>query len=109
MPRSYLAVDQGRRQRWRDRWQTEGGRVIGLAWRHPDAAVSHRSVPFGPLLEAVLASGRVLASLQRGMSDEERSVAANRIRIEPDWDPDDVDDLAARAADRKSTRLNSSH
>lgn len=96
--RGYLKVDDGRRDRWRDRWQDGGGRVIGLAWRHPDVEAARRSVPFGPLLDAVLAPGRVLVSLQRGMTDEERATAADRVRIEPDWDPNDVDDLAARAA-----------
>ena len=32
------------------------------------------------------------------MTDEERDEAGDRLRIEPDWDPNDVDDLAARAA-----------
>jgi len=95
----YLKVDESRRDRWRDRWQADGaGRVIGLAWRHPDVEAVRRSVPFASLLEAVLAPGRVLVSLQRGMTDAERSAADGRVRIEPDWDPNDVDELAARAA-----------
>src|SRR3546814_17975466 len=66
--------------------------------RPPRSTRTDTLFPYTTLFRSVLASGRVLVSLQRGMSDEERSVAANRIRIEPDWDPDDVDDLAARAA-----------
>lgn len=55
-------------------------------------------MPFRPLLDALSASGRILVSLQRVMTDEERAAAADRMRIEPDWDVNDVDDLAARAA-----------
>ena len=99
IPRGYLQADEGKRERWRNRWaEGASGRVIGLAWRHPDAEADRRSVPFRPLLDALSASGRVLVSLQRGMSDEERAIAAGRVRIEPDPDANDVDDLAARAA-----------
>lgn len=97
--KGYLEVDEGRRQRWRDRWDTNGGaRVIGLAWRHPDADAKRRSVPLEPLLDALSTPGRALVSLQRGMTDDEREVAEDRLWIEPDWDSNDVDDLAARAA-----------
>lgn len=97
--RGYLKVDESRRARWRDRWEGGGGtRIIGLAWRHPDLEAGRRSVPFAALLEAVFAPGRVLVSLQRGMSDEERALSEGRVRLEPDWDPNDVEELAARAA-----------
>lgn len=97
--RGYLQVDEGKRERWRARWTGNGsGRVIGMAWRHPDSDAERRSVPFKPLLDALSASGRSLVSLQRGMTDAERDLAADRMRLEPDGDVNDVDDLAARAA-----------
>jgi len=96
--RGYLKSDEARTHRWRDRWApSDDTRVIGVAWRHPDPDAARRSVPLAPLLDALSASGRVLVSLQRGMSEEERSITGDRMRIEPDWDPNDVDDLAARA------------
>lgn len=97
--RGYLTVDEGKRRRWRERWAGGGGaRVIGVSWRHPDSGADRRSVPFGPLLDALSTPGRTLVALQRGMSDAERDLAGDRLRIEPDWDVNDVDDLAARAA-----------
>jgi len=99
MPRGYLAVDEGKRERWRSRWAGEASaRVIGVAWRHPDVDADRRSVPFRPLLDTLSASGRVLVALQRGMTDHERETAEGRMQIEPDWDVNDVDDLAARTA-----------
>ncbi len=97
--RGYIQVDEAKRERWRSRWTADGSaRVIGMAWRHPDGDADRRSVPFRPLLDALSASGRVMVSLQRGMTDEERATAAERMRIEPDWDANNVDDLAARSA-----------
>lgn len=99
MRRGFLAADDGKRERWRGRWSgSEAGRVIGVAWRHPDAEADRRSVPFAGLLDALSKPGRSLVSLQRGMSDAERELADDRMQIEPDWDTNDVDDLAARAA-----------
>ncbi|EDP65685.1 acetolactate synthase 3 small subunit [alpha proteobacterium BAL199] len=99
VPRGYLKVDDSKRERWRARWaESDETRVIGITWRHPDSDADRRSVPFSPLLDAVSAPGRVVVALQRGMSDEERTIAADRIRIEPDPDPNDADELAARAA-----------
>ncbi|NQW09317.1 MAG: tetratricopeptide repeat protein [Alphaproteobacteria bacterium] len=99
MTNGYLAADAGQIERWRGRWTESGAsRVIGLAWRHPDTEAARRSVPLAPLLNGLAKPGRAVVSLQRGMTDEERATAGERMRIEPDWDTNDVDDLAARTA-----------
>jgi len=96
---AYLKADEAKAERWRSRWTSDGpARVIGLAWRHPDAQMERRSAPLAPLLDALSAPGRVLVALQRGMTDNERALATDRMRVEPDWDPNDVDDLMARSS-----------
>lgn len=99
MTTGYLKADESHTQQWRDRWTGDGAsRVIGLAWRHPDSEAARRSVALAELLDGLAKPGRAIVSLQRGMTEEERGTGGDRLRIEPDPDADDVDDLTARAA-----------
>jgi tetratricopeptide (TPR) repeat protein len=94
----YLEADPDKTAGWQERWQQGGERVIGLAWRHPDPEAARRSIPLQPVLDTVALPGRTVVSLQRGMTAEERELASDRLLLEPDPDPNDVDALAARVA-----------
>lgn len=72
--------------------------MIGLSWRHPDPEAARRSIPLETVLDAVAIPGRTVVSLQRSMTTEERDYAGDRLILEPDPDPNDVDALAARVA-----------
>ena len=99
MASGYLAADPDKTERWRGRWtEGGGGRVIGLAWRHPDTEAARRSVELATLLDGLAKPGRSVISLQRGMTEDERLAAGERMQLEPDWDTENVDDLAARIA-----------
>lgn len=98
LARAYLEADEAKVASWRDRWSKSGDRIIGLAWRHPDPEAARRSIPLEAVLDAVAIPGRVVVSLQRGMTSEERDMAADKLLLEPDPDPTDVDAMAARVA-----------
>ena len=98
LARAYLEADQAKVLSWRDRWSPGGERIIGLSWRHPDPGSSRRSIPLQAVLDVVAVPGRVVVSLQRGMTPEERDMAADKLLLEPDPDPTDVDAMAARVA-----------
>lgn len=98
LSRAYLEADPAKVASWRDRWSSGDERVIGLSWRHPDPGSARRSIPLEAVLDAVAIPGRVVVSLQRGMTAEERDMAADKLLLEPDPDPADVDAMAARIA-----------
>lgn len=98
LARAYLEADQAKVMSWRDRWSPSGERIIGLSWRHPDPGSARRSIPLEAVLDSVAIPGRVVVSLQRGMTPEEREMAADKLLLEPDPDPSDVDAMAARVA-----------
>lgn len=98
LARGYLEADKDKVASWRDRWSASGDRIIGLSWRHPDPGSGRRSIPLESIIDAVAVPGRVVVSLQRGMTPEERDMAADKLRLEPDPDPMDVDAMAARVA-----------
>ncbi|MFX4221038.1 MAG: hypothetical protein ACMVO3_08635 [Thalassobaculum sp.] len=90
LAKAYLEADQAKASSWRDRWSKDGDRIIGLAWRHPDPEAARRSIPLEAVLDAVAIPGRVVVSLQRGMTPEERDMASDKLLLEPDPDPTDV-------------------
>lgn len=98
LAKAYLEADAAKMSSWRDRWASGDDRIIGLSWRHPDPEAARRSIPLEAILDAVAIPGRVVVSLQRGMTPEERDLAADKLLLEPDPDPTDVDAMAARVA-----------
>ena len=98
LPQAFLEADSGTAATWRDRWAPSGERVIGLTWRHPDPEASRRSLLLEQILDVVALPGRVIVSLQRGMTSEERTLADGKLILEPDPDPNDVDAMAGRIA-----------
>lgn len=98
LARAYLEADQAKVMSWRDRWSSGGDRIIGLSWRHPDPEAARRSIALEALLDEVAIPGRVVVSLQRGMTAEERDLSTDKLLLEPDPDPTDVDAMASRVA-----------
>lgn len=98
LAKAYLEADQDKVMSWRDRWSSGGDRIIGLTWRHPDPEAARRSIPLEAVLDAVAIPGRVVVALQRGMTPEERDLASDKLLLEPDPDPTDVDAMASRVA-----------
>jgi len=98
LSKAYLEADMTKSSSWRDRWKGGEDRVIGLAWRHPDPEAARRSIPLEAILDTVALPGRTVVSLQRGMTPEERDIASEKLLLEPDPDPTDVDAMAARVA-----------
>ncbi len=98
LAKAYLEADMAKVASWRDRWASGSDRIIGLAWRHPDPEASRRSIPLSEVLDAVAIPGRVVVSLQRGMTPEERDMVSEKVLLEPDPDPSDVDAVASRVA-----------